>query len=110
MKRSVSHLALTAVAAGVMTVLAPVSTASATNQTSCGDRDDFVKVWYNGGQTACFANAGVLAPQLPNVSRITSGNNNIEMILGNEVRTMAKWQSIRDVEGLNSTLYILQIR
>jgi hypothetical protein len=110
MRRSISRIALTAVAAGVITVLAPVSTASATNQTSCGDRTDFVKVWYNGGQTACYANAGVIAPQLPNVSRITSGNNNIEVYLGNEVRTLPKWSSIVDVEGLNSTLYILQIR
>ncbi|MFD3731717.1 beta/gamma crystallin domain-containing protein [Streptomyces sp. NPDC058632] len=110
MKRFISRIALTAVAAGVMTALVPVSTASATNQTNCGDRTDFVKVWYNGNQTACFANAGVMAPQLPNVSRITSGNNNIEMILGGEVRTLPKWSSIVDVEGLNSTLYILQIR
>ncbi|MEU7471797.1 beta/gamma crystallin domain-containing protein [Streptomyces sp. NPDC044984] len=110
MRRSVSRIALTAVAVGAVTALAPVSTASAANQTDCGDRTDFVKVWYNGSQTACFANAGVLAPQLPNVSRITSGNNNIEILLGGEVRTMPKWSSIVDVEGLNSTLYILQIR
>ncbi|MER7485073.1 beta/gamma crystallin domain-containing protein [Streptomyces sp. NPDC126497] len=110
MKRSISRIALTAAAAGVITVLAPVSSASAINQTSCGDREDFVKVWYNGGQTACYANQGVIAPQLPNVSRIRSGDNHIDVVLGNEVRTLPKWSSIVDVEGLNSTLYILQIR
>ncbi|MEU1042200.1 beta/gamma crystallin domain-containing protein [Streptomyces sp. NPDC005551] len=109
MKRSITRIALV-VTAGAMTALLPAFSAAATNQTGCGDRTDFVKVWYDGGKTACFANAGVIAPQLPNVSRITSGNNNIEMILGDKVETMSKWSSIRDVEGLNATLYILQIR
>jgi hypothetical protein len=31
-------------------------------------------------------------------------------MLGNQVKTMPKWSSIVDVEGLNATLYILQIR
>lgn len=109
MKRFVSRIGLVA-AAGAMTALLPASPAAAINQTGCGDRTDFVKVWYNGGQTACFANAGVMAPQLPNVSRITSGNNNVEAMLGNQVKVMPKWSSIVDVEGLNATLYILQIR
>ncbi|MCX2925128.1 beta/gamma crystallin domain-containing protein [Streptomyces sp. NEAU-W12] len=109
MKRSISRIALV-VAAGAMTALVPAFPAAAINQTGCGDRTDFVKVWYNGGQTACFANAGVMAPQLPNVSRITSGNNNVEVMLGDKVKTMSKWSSIVDVEGLNATLYILQIR
>ncbi|MFJ2261951.1 beta/gamma crystallin domain-containing protein [Streptomyces sp. NPDC087844] len=110
MKRSISRIALV-VAAGAMTALVPSLPAAATNQTGCGNRTDFVKVWYNGGsQTACYANAGVIAPQLPNVTRITSGDNNIEMLLGDKVKTMSKWSSIVDVEGLNHTLYILQIR
>ncbi|MEV6613267.1 beta/gamma crystallin domain-containing protein [Streptomyces sp. NPDC051051] len=109
MKRSISRIALV-VAAGAMTALLPALPAAAINQTGCGDRTDFVKVWYNGGQTACYANAGVIAPQLPNVSRITSGNNNIELILGDQTRAMSKWSSIVDVEGLNATLYILHIR
>ncbi|MFF1548118.1 beta/gamma crystallin domain-containing protein [Streptomyces sp. NPDC058291] len=109
MKRSISRIGLV-VAAGAMTALLPALPAAATNQTGCGDRTDFVKVWYNGGQTACYANAGVIAPQLPNVSKITSGNNNIEVILGNQTKTMSKWSTIVDVEGLNQTLYILHIR
>ncbi|WP_328672305.1 beta/gamma crystallin domain-containing protein [Streptomyces sp. NBC_00328] len=108
MKRSISRITLVA-AAGAMMALLPALPASATNQTDCGDRTDFVKVWYNGNQTACFANAGVIAPQLPNVSRIRSGDNNIEIMLGDSVRAMPKWSSIRDVEGLSGTLYILQI-
>ncbi|MDQ1038506.1 hypothetical protein QFZ75_004922 [Streptomyces sp. V3I8] len=110
MKRSIARIALV-VAAGAMTALVSALPAAATNQTGCGDRTDFVKVWYDGGgRTACYANAGVIAPQLPGVTRITSGNNNIEMILGDRTRTMSKWSSIVDVEGLNHTLYILQIR
>ncbi|MFH9864357.1 beta/gamma crystallin domain-containing protein [Streptomyces sp. NPDC017202] len=109
MKRSISRIALV-VAAGAMTALLPALPAAATDQTGCGDRTDFVKVWYDGGRTACFANAGVIARQLPDVSRITSGNNAVEMILGDQVRTMPKWSSIVDVEGLDATLYILQIR
>lgn len=108
MKRSVSRIALV-VAAGAMTALVPALPAAAANQTGCGDRTDFVKVWYDGGRTACYANAGFIAPQLPNVYRITSGNNNIEVLLGDRVKTMPKWSSIVDVEGLNWTLHILQI-
>ncbi|MFF0111303.1 beta/gamma crystallin domain-containing protein [Streptomyces prasinus] len=111
MKRSLSRIALTVVATGVMTALMPLSTASAINQTDCGDRTDFVKVWYNGGaSTVCYANAGVLAPNLPNVKRIRSGDNNIEMWLGNGTRVMGKWSSIVDVEDSSGTLHLLQIR
>ncbi|MFG3266211.1 MULTISPECIES: beta/gamma crystallin domain-containing protein [Streptomyces] len=109
MKRFISRIGLV-VAAGAMTALVPALPAAATNQTGCGDRTDFVKVWYNGGKTVCYANAGVIAPQLPNVYRITSGNNNIEVLLGDHVKTMSKWSSIVDVEGLSWTLHILQIR
>ncbi|MFE9676882.1 beta/gamma crystallin domain-containing protein [Streptomyces sp. NPDC006259] len=109
MKRTISRIALV-VAAGAMTALLPALPAAAINQTGCGDRTDFVKVWYDGGRTACFANAGVMAPQLPHVMRVTSGNNNVELMLGDKVRTMPKWSSIVDVEGLDATLYILQIR
>jgi hypothetical protein len=109
MKRTLSRLGLV-LAAGATAALLTASPAAAANQTACGDRTDLVKVWYNGGQTACFANAGVLAPNLPNVSRVTSGNNHIEILLGDHVRVMPKWSAIRDVEGLNWTLHILQIR
>ncbi|MET9504352.1 beta/gamma crystallin domain-containing protein [Streptomyces sp. NPDC006622] len=109
MKRTISRIALV-VAAGAVTALLPALPAAAINQTGCGDRTDFVKVWYDGGRTACFANAGVMAPQLPHVTRVTSGNNNVELMLGDKVRTMRKWSSIVDVEGLDATLYILQIR
>ncbi|GHH53122.1 beta/gamma crystallin domain-containing protein [Streptomyces candidus] len=109
MKRTLSRLGLV-LAAGAVSALVSVSPAAAANQTACGDRTDLVKVWYNGSQTACFANAGVMAPGLPNVSRVTSGNNNIEILLGDHVRVMPKWSAIRDVEGLNATLHILQIR
>ncbi|MFJ9718786.1 beta/gamma crystallin domain-containing protein [Streptomyces sp. NPDC101213] len=108
MKRPLARVALV-LAAGATTALLPALPAAATNQTGCGDRTDFVKVWYDGGRrTACYANAGVIAPQLPDVYRVTSGNNDIEMILGDQVKTMPKWSSIREVEG--RTLYILQIR
>lgn len=109
MKRSVSRVAFV-VAAGAMTALVSALPAAATNQTACGDRTDFVKVEYNGGQTACFANEGVIAPMLPNVYRISSGNNDIDIVLGNQVRYMPRYSSIRDVEGLNHTLSLLQIR
>ncbi|MEV7105459.1 beta/gamma crystallin domain-containing protein [Streptomyces atroolivaceus] len=109
MKRTISRLGLV-LAAGTVTALLPASPAAAVNQTACGDRTDLVKVWYNGNQTACFANAGVMAPGLPRVSRVTSGNNNIEMLLGDHVVVVPKWSGIRDVEGLNATLHILQVR
>ncbi|WP_073786281.1 beta/gamma crystallin domain-containing protein [Streptomyces sp. CB01580] len=111
MKRSLSRLAVTVVAAGALTGLLPASTAAAINQTDCGDRTDFVKVTYNGGEgTVCYANKGVVTPNLPNVKRVSSGNNNIEMWLGNEAISMNKWSTIVDIEDLNQTLYALQIR
>ncbi|MEZ3182087.1 hypothetical protein KYY02_26490 [Streptomyces pimonensis] len=110
MKRSTQRLSLAAAAAATMTLLLPASPAAAINQIDCGDRTDFVKVWYNGGaSTKCFANAGTVTPGLPDVERITSGNNSIHVWLGNEIRAMDKWSSIRDVENLNVPLYVLQI-
>lgn len=110
MKRSILRISLAAAAAGAMTVVLPASPAAAINQTDCGTRTDFVKVWYNGGSdTKCFANAGTVTPGLPDVERITSGNNSIHVWLGNEIRSMDKWSSIRDVENLDATLYALQI-
>ncbi|MFI8093610.1 beta/gamma crystallin domain-containing protein [Streptomyces sp. NPDC086080] len=110
MKRSTQRLSLAAAAAAAMTLLLPASPAAAINQTDCGDRTDFVKVWYNGGaNTKCFANAGTILTGLADVERITSGNNRIHVWLGNEIRVMEKWSSIRDIENLNSPLYALQI-
>ncbi|MFD3514784.1 beta/gamma crystallin domain-containing protein [Streptomyces sp. NPDC058657] len=109
MKRTLSRLGLV-LAVGAVSALVSVSPAAAVNQTACGDRTDLVKVWYNGNQTACFANAGVMAPGLPNVWRVTSGNNHVELLLGDQVRVLPKWSALRDVEGLNATLHILQIR
>ncbi|MET9504152.1 beta/gamma crystallin domain-containing protein [Streptomyces sp. NPDC006622] len=104
MKRSL--LSFGVVVAGAMVALLPLSSASAVNETGCGTHDDFVKVWYdNGDRTACYANAGYIAPQLPNVYRISSGNNNIEFLLGdNEVRTLGKYQNWREVDGRTLTL------
>ncbi|MEU1696039.1 beta/gamma crystallin domain-containing protein [Streptomyces hirsutus] len=110
MKRSTQRLSLVAAAAATMTLLLPASPAAAINQTDCGDRTDFVKVWYNGGaSTRCFANAGTITPGLVDVERIRSGNNRIHVWLGNEIRAMEKWSAIRDVENLDATLYALQI-
>ncbi|MFF9763129.1 MULTISPECIES: beta/gamma crystallin domain-containing protein [Streptomyces] len=109
-KRFIQRLSLTAATAAAMTLLLPASPAAAINQTDCGDRTDFVKVWYNGGaDTKCFANAGTITPALADVERITSGNNNIHVWLGNEIRAMGKWSSIRDIENLDVPLYVLQI-
>ncbi|MFJ4876967.1 beta/gamma crystallin domain-containing protein [Streptomyces sp. NPDC088745] len=109
MKRTISRLGLV-LTVGATTALVSVSPAAAVNQTACGDRTDLVKVWFDGDRTACFANAGVMAPGLPRVSRVTSGNNHIEILLGDHVRVLPKWSGIRDVEGLGATLHILQIR
>ncbi|MFF5157761.1 hypothetical protein ACFY3N_16150 [Streptomyces sp. NPDC000348] len=109
MKRSLRRLSLAA-AAGTMTVVLPASPAAAINRTDCGTRTDFVKVWYDGGAgTRCFANAGTLTPGLTDVERITSGSNSIHVWLGDEIRSMGKWSSLRDVENLDATLYALQI-
>ncbi|ODA75636.1 hypothetical protein [Streptomyces sp. AVP053U2] len=51
-----------------------------------------------------------MAPCLPDVERIMSGNNNVEMLLGNQTKVMGKWSTTVDVENLNATLYILQLR
>ncbi|QMV24300.1 hypothetical protein GQS52_23810 [Streptomyces sp. SCUT-3] len=110
MKHRASRIALTVAAAGIMTALLPVSSAAAINQTDCGTRTDFVKVWYDGGdQVMCFANAGIVTPQLPNVWKVSSGDNRIQMFLNNEPVSMEKWSTIVDIEGLNQTLYALQI-
>ncbi|SDC93463.1 hypothetical protein SAMN05216505_104182 [Streptomyces prasinopilosus] len=94
-----------------MTAALPVSTASAINRTDCGGRTDFVKVWYDGGsRTVRYADACVLAPNLPGAEGISSGNHNVEMWLGNEVRTMGRWPIVIDVENLDPTLHLLQIR
>ncbi len=109
MKRTTSRLGLV-LAVGAAAALVSVSPAAAVNQTACGDRTDLVKVWSDGDRTACFANAGVMAPGLPRVSRVTSGNNHVEILLGDHVRVLPKWSGIRDVEELGATLHILQIR
>ncbi|MEW1605278.1 beta/gamma crystallin domain-containing protein, partial [Streptomyces sp. NPDC093808] len=84
--------------------------AAAINQTDCGDRTDFVKVWYDGGaRTMCFANGGTVTLQLPDVSKVTSGDNNVAMFLGARAVTMNKWSTLVDTEGLNATLHALQI-
>ncbi|MFE4052902.1 beta/gamma crystallin domain-containing protein [Streptomyces sp. YIM B13518] len=109
-KRSIQRLWLTAATAAAMTLLLPASPAAAINQIACGDRTDFVKVWYNGGANIkCFANAGTIAPALADVEVITSGNNNIHVWLGNEIRPVGKWSTIRDIENLDVPLYALQI-
>ncbi|MFI1962463.1 MULTISPECIES: beta/gamma crystallin domain-containing protein [Streptomyces] len=110
MKRSTSRIAVTVTAAAALTALLPASQAAAINQTDCGDRTDFVKVWYDGGaRTMCFANGGTVTLQLPNVSKVTSGDNNVAMFLGARAVTMNKWSTLVDAEGLNATLHALQI-
>ena len=101
MKRSTSR---------ALTALLPASPAAAINQTDCGDRTDFVKGWYDGGaQTLCFTNGGTVTLQLPNVTKVTSGDNNVAMFLGARAVTMNKWSTLVDTEGLNATLHALQI-
>ncbi|MFI6210095.1 beta/gamma crystallin domain-containing protein [Streptomyces sp. NPDC051041] len=80
------------------------------NRTDCGNRDDFVKIWYNhGSQVACFANAGVQDVHFPNTVKVSSGNNSIRMVLGGEVLTMPKWATKRDVDGSAKLLSRLRI-
>ncbi|WUU80999.1 hypothetical protein OG790_05755 [Streptomyces cellulosae] len=110
MKRVTQRTTLVMAVAGALAVLIPAGPAVAMNRTDCGNRTDFVKVWYNGGKnTVCFANAGVQDVDLPNAVKVSSGNNRIRFVVGGDIYTMDKWATKVDVEGQNRKLTRLRI-
>lgn len=110
MKRVTQRMTLVMAAAGALAVLMPASPAAAMNRADCGNRNDFVKVWYDGGKnTVCFANAGVQDMNLPNAVKVSSGNNRVRFVVGGDIYTLAKWSAKVDVENQNKTLTRLRI-
>ncbi|MEU8585886.1 beta/gamma crystallin domain-containing protein [Streptomyces sp. NPDC048664] len=110
MNRAIKRIGLTVAATAALSVLIPVSSASALGRTDCGGRSDFLKVTnYNGSGVLCFANAGSQYVHIYNVNKIEAGNNRVLVTLGGRNYTIEKNQSITDVEGLNQELTYIKI-
>ncbi|ACU34704.1 hypothetical protein KCV87_16870 [Actinosynnema pretiosum subsp. pretiosum] len=81
MRSSSKKFTLAAATAVAALVAIPAGPAFAIDQVACGNRTDFAKldirVGQNLGTNRCFANSGVVAVEVPNVYRASSGNNKL---------------------------------
>ncbi|MCS0600913.1 hypothetical protein NX794_06665 [Streptomyces sp. LP11] len=110
MNRAIKRIGLTVAATAALSVLIPVSTASALNRTDCGGRKDLLKVTnYGGSGTLCFANAGSQNVHIYNVNKVEAGNNRVLVTLGGRNYTIERNHSIVDVEGLDQELTYIKI-
>lgn len=96
LKSTLTAVAVTGMAAAAVTATLSAAPASATNQVDCGDRTDFVKIWYHsedGSQhyVSCFANAGWVDWGAW-TDQISTGNNAISVHdADGDAFTIAPW-------------------
>jgi hypothetical protein len=100
MKRSLKRVLVAAGSTAALAVSLPVSTAAAINMAPCGDRNDLVKIEYhNGGSSSvCYANAGSMNVNIPEVYRVSTGNNNVIFRTNVGTEIVEKWKTKRVVE------------
>ncbi|WP_217136882.1 beta/gamma crystallin domain-containing protein [Streptomyces sp. AC558_RSS880] len=99
MKRSLKRVLVAAGSTAALAVSLPVSTAAAINTAPCGDRNDLVKIeYYNGGSSVCYANAGSMNVNIPEVYRVSTGNNNVIFRTNVGTEIVGKWKTKRVVE------------
>jgi hypothetical protein len=109
MRQSAKRIVTTTVIAGAMFISLPMATASAINGVPCGNRTDLVKIAYNGDTASrCFANSGVVDVTLRNVYEVSSGNNEIRVVMNGVVYSLSKWQTRRILDS-GQTLTRLRI-
>ncbi|MFF3653287.1 beta/gamma crystallin domain-containing protein [Streptomyces sp. NPDC002181] len=111
MNRAFKRIGLTVAATAALSILVPVSSASALGRTDCGSRTDFLKVTnYGGSGVLCFANAGSRNVLIYQVDKIEAGNNRVQVTLGGRNYTIEKNQALVDVGGaVDSTLTYIKI-
>lgn len=96
MKKKLTALAVTGAAVAAASATLSAAPASAANVTDCGDRTDFVKIWYHnedGSQhyVSCFANAGWVEWGSW-TDQISTGNNAISVHdADGDAFTLNKW-------------------
>ncbi|AJT41877.1 beta/gamma crystallin domain-containing protein [Psychromicrobium lacuslunae] len=92
---------ITALILGTSAALVAAPAANAANLVDCGSRTDFVKLFHDNGDTACFANSGTVIIPVnfrTTIYKITTGNNSITLSYSDGVKdfsqTYGKWSTV----------------
>jgi hypothetical protein len=108
-------ITLAALASLAFAFALPASTASAITSPRCSvEREDFLALIYGNQHIACFANAGVVAVNLPRVDGVHTGNNKVTLQYEFAGRyyavTLQKWTSGWSHNAAGDPVRVFEVR